>query len=71
VVILEIGLQNFRDAENILPERNRVQDIFLQVQTELNNFLGMATGTELAATATEGQQKLVMTVRAADTGEAF
>ena len=51
--------------------RNRVQNIFLQVQTELDNFLGMETGTEPAAPATEGKKKLMVTVRAADTGEAF
>ncbi len=41
------------------------------MQTELDNLLGVATGTEPAATATEGQKILMMTVRATDTGEAF
>jgi len=44
---------------------------FLQMQTELDNFLGMSTGAEPAAPATEGQKILMMTVRAADTGKAF
>ena len=54
-----------------MPVRNRVENIFLQVQTELDNLLGMATGTEPAATATEGKKELMVAFRAADTGEAF
>jgi len=54
-----------------LPVRNRAQDIFLQVRTKLNNFFGMVSGTEPAATATEGQKILMMTVRATDTGKAL
>ena len=54
-----------------MPVRDRVHDIFLQAQTKLDNFLGVATRAEPTAPATEGQKKLVVAVRAKDTGEAF
>jgi hypothetical protein len=47
-----------------------IDDVLTQKFTELNNLLGMARWAEPTATAGEGEQKLMATVRAADTSEA-
>jgi len=45
-VVLEIDAQHDRDAEDELPMRDWVKDVVGDVFSELNRFLGMATGAE-------------------------
>ena len=68
-IILEEQPENFRHAENILPVGNRIEDIRLEVRTELYHLLGVTGGAEPATPATESQQVFMMAIGATHTSE--
>lgn len=70
-VIEKESAQAFGDGEDILTVGNRIENRFLEVMTELNYLLVVATWAEPAAPTAERQNKLVMAIRAFDAGETF
>ena len=55
-IILEEHPENFRHAENILPVGNRIEDIRLEVRTELYHLLGVTGGAGKRGTRLRNQR---------------
>jgi hypothetical protein len=68
-IIEKITAKNFRNAENIVTMRYRIQYILLQVISELYYLFRMARWTEITTAATEGQKIFVVTIRTTDSSE--
>jgi hypothetical protein len=68
-IIEKITAKNFRNAENIVTMRYRMQYILLQVISELYYLFRMARWTEITTASTEGQKIFAVTIRTTDSSE--
>ncbi len=72
-VVFEIDPQHDRDAEDELSTGDWVKNVVRDVFSELNSFLGLATGAEPPALAGKGQKNFMLAFRvgAAHPGKAL
>jgi hypothetical protein len=69
-VVVEEGTDPLGDGEHPLPDRERRQDLVVQVGGDLDHPAGVAGGADAAALAREGHEALGGAVVAPDSGEA-
>ncbi len=68
-VVLEVDTEQYRNGEDILTMRDRVENTLTETISKLDHFLGVTGGTKPSPFATEGQKVFMGAIRTTDSGK--